>query len=161
MVALEREKVHWQGCIEGNNYQQGWFVPQDIEGMIQLMGKKYFEEELIEFFNGADDDFKWGDYYNHPNEPNHHVPFLLNYTSQPWLTQYWTRKICRNAYNNTVNGLCGNEDVGQMSAWYILAAMGMHPICPGNNTYELTSPLVNKATIELDNRYYKGKRLPS
>jgi len=126
--------------------------------MIQLMGKKYFEEELIEFFNGADDDFKWGDYYNHPNEPNHHVPFLLNYTSQPWLTQYWTRKICRNAYNNTVNGLCGNEDVGQMSAWYILAAMGMHPICPGNNTYELTSPLVNKATIELDNRYYKGKR---
>ena len=83
---------------------------------------------------------------------------MLNYTSQPWLTQYWTRKICRNAYNNTVNGLCGNEDVGQMSAWYILAAMGMHPICPGNNTYELTSPLVNKATIELDNRYYKGKR---
>lgn len=152
------KKVHWQGCIESNNYQQGWFVPQDIEGMIQLMGKKYFEEELIEFFNGADDDFKWGDYYNHPNEPNHHVPFLLNYTSQPWLTQYWTRKICRNAYNNTVNGLCGNEDVGQMSAWYILAAMGMHPICPGNNTYELTSPLVNKATIELDNRYYKGKR---
>lgn len=151
-------KVHWQGCIESNNYQQGWFVPQDIEGMIQLMGKKYFEEELIEFFNGADDDFKWGDYYNHPNEPNHHVPFLLNYTSQPWLTQYWTRKICRNAYNNTVNGLCGNEDVGQMSAWYILAAMGMHPICPGNNKYELTSPLVNKATIELDNRYYKGKR---
>lgn len=150
--------VHWQGCIESNNYQQGWFVPHDVAGMIQLMGKDSFEKDLFAFFDGADADFKWGDYYNHPNEPNHHVPFLLNYTSQPWLTQYWTRRICRNAYNNTVNGLCGNEDVGQMSAWYILAAMGIHPICPGRPVYEITSPLFNRLTVALDARYYKGKQ---
>lgn len=101
----------------------------------------------------------WGDYYNHPNEPNHQVPFMLNYTSKPWLTQYWTRKICANAYNNTVNGLCGNEDVGQMSAWYILASIGFHPICPGSTRYELTSPMFDKVTIQLDREYYKGKRL--
>lgn len=152
------KNVHWQGCMESNNYQQGWFVPQDVEGMIKLMGKEYFEEELIAFFKGATNDFQWGDYYNHPNEPNHHAPFLLNYTSQPWLTQYWTRRICRNAYDNTVNGLCGNEDVGQMSAWYILAAIGIHPICPGDNIYELTSPMFDKVTIPLDRNYYKGKQ---
>jgi predicted alpha-1,2-mannosidase len=149
--------VHWQGCIESNNYQQGWFVPHDVEGLIALMGKDYFERELVAFFEGADERFMWGDYYNHPNEPDHQVPFMLNYTSRPWLTQYWTRRICRNAYDDTVNGLCGNEDVGQMSAWYILTAMGFHPICPGNNRYELTSPVFNKVTIALDKRYYKGK----
>lgn len=149
--------VHWQGCIESNNYQQGWFVPHDMEGLIALMGKDYFERELVAFFEGADERFMWGDYYNHPNEPDHQVPFMLNYTSRPWLTQYWTRRICRNAYDDTVNGLCGNEDVGQMSAWYILTAMGFHPICPGNNRYELTSPVFNKVTIALDERYYKGK----
>ncbi len=149
--------VHWQGCIESNNYQQGWFVPHDVEGLIALMGKDYFERELVAFFEGADERFMWGDYYNHPNEPDHQVPFMLNYTSRPWLTQYWTRRICRNAYDDTVNGLCGNEDVGQMSAWYILTAMGFHPICPGNNRYELTSPVFNKVTIALDERYYKGK----
>lgn len=149
--------VHWQGCIESNNYQQGWFVPHDVEGLITLMGKDYFERELVAFFEGADERFMWGDYYNHPNEPDHQVPFMLNYTSRPWLTQYWTRRICRNAYDDTVNGLCGNEDVGQMSAWYILTAMGFHPICPGNNRYELTSPVFNKVTIALDKRYYKGK----
>lgn len=148
--------VHWQGCIESNNYQQGWFVPHDMEGLISLMGKDYFERELIAFFEGADERFMWGDYYNHPNEPDHQVPFMLNYTSRPWLTQYWTRRICQNAYGDTVNGLCGNEDVGQMSAWYILTAMGFHPICPGNNRYELTSPVFDKVTLALDSQYYKG-----
>ncbi len=150
--------VHLQGCVESNNYQQGWFVPHDVEGLIELMGKEYFESELIKFFEGADDNFMWGDYYNHPNEPNHHVPFMLNYTSKPWLTQYWTRRICANAYNETVNGLCGNEDVGQMSAWYIMASMGFHPICPGSTRYEITSPVFDKVTISLDKDYYKGKR---
>lgn len=148
--------VHDQGCVESNNYQQGWFVPHDIEGLISLMGKEYFEKELIAFFEGADERFMWGDYYNHPNEPDHQVPFMLNYTSKPWLTQYWTRRICERAYDNTVNGLCGNEDVGQMSAWYILASMGFHPICPGSTRYEITSPVFDKVTIHLDKRYYNG-----
>lgn len=156
-MAWKGKDVHWQGCIESNNYQQGWFVPHDMEGLISLMGKAYFEEELTAFFEGAEENFMWGDFYNHPNEPDHQVPFMLNYTSKPYLTQYWTRRICRNAYTDTVYGLCGNEDVGQMSAWYILAAMGFHPICPGSNRYELTSPVFNQTTITLDNRYYKGK----
>ena len=121
------------------------------------MGKDYFEQELIAFFEGADERFMWGDYYNHPNEPDHQVPFMLNYTSKPWLTQYWTRSICEKAYNETVNGLCGNEDVGQMSAWYILASMGFHPICPGSTRYEITSPVFDKVTITLDEQYYQGK----
>ena len=149
--------VHEQGCVECNNYQQGWFVPHDVEGLIKLMGKDYFEQELIAFFEGADERFMWGDYYNHPNEPDHQVPFMLNYTSKPWLTQYWTRSICEKAYNETVNGLCGNEDVGQMSAWYILASMGFHPICPGSTRYEITSPVFDKVTITLDEQYYQGK----
>ena len=149
--------VHNQGCVESNNYQQGWFVPHDMEGLIGLMGEAYFEKELTAFFEGADSSFMWGDFYNHPNEPDHHVPFMLNYTSKPWLTQYWTRRICDKAYNETVNGLCGNEDVGQMSAWYILASMGFHPICPGNNRYEITSPVFDKVTICLDKEYYPGK----
>lgn len=149
--------VHEQGCVESNNYQQGWFVPHDVEGLIKLMGKDYFEQELIAFFEGADERFMWGDYYNHPNEPDHQVPFMLNYTSKPWLTQYWTRSICEKAYNETVNGLCGNEDVGQMSAWYILASMGFHPICPGSTRYEITSPVFDKVTIRLDEQYYQGK----
>lgn len=151
------KKVHGQGCVESNNYQQGWFVPHDMKGLISLMGKETFDKELFAFFEGADEGFMWGDYYNHPNEPNHQVPFMLNYTSKPWLTQYWTRRICQNAYTDTVYGLCGNEDVGQMSAWYILAAMGFHPICPGSTRYELTSPVFNRITVTLDERYYKGK----
>lgn len=151
--------VHWQGCVESNNYQQGWFVPHDIDGLKSLMGEKRFEQELVAFFEGADERFRWGDYYNHPNEPDHHVPFMLNYTSRPWLTQFWTRKICRKAYDDTVYGLCGNEDVGQMSAWYILAAMGFHPVCPGDNRYELTSPMFRRVEITLDPDFYKGKKL--
>lgn len=151
-------EVHNQGCMESNNYQQGWFVPHDIEGLIELMGQEYYDSELIRFFEGADEKFMWGDYYNHPNEPNHQVPFMLNYTSKPWLTQYWTRKICADAYNDTVTGLCGNEDVGQMSAWYILASIGFHPICPGSTRYELTSPQFDRVTIRLDRDYYKGRK---
>ena len=141
--------VHWQGCIESNNYQQGWFVPHDLEGLISLMGKEYFERELVAFFEGADERFMWGDYYNHPNEPDHQVPFMLNYTSRPWLTQYWTRRICRNAYGDTVNGLCGNEDVGQMSAWYMLSAMGFYPVDPVSAEYVFGAPQLPKMTLHL------------
>mgnify|MGYP000290881668 CR=1 FL=1 len=143
--------VHWQGCIESNNYQQGWFVPHDLEGLISLMGKEYFERELVAFFEGADERFMWGDYYNHPNEPDHQVPFMLNYTSRPWLTQYWTRRICRNAYGDTVNGLCGNEDVGQMSAWYVFSAMGFYPVNPVSGEYEIGTPLFPEIQMHLDN----------
>jgi predicted alpha-1,2-mannosidase len=146
------------GCIESNPYQQGWFVPHDIEGMIDMMGgNQEVTTDLIAFFENTPDDFRWNDYYNHANEPVHHVAFLFNRLGQPWLTQYWTRKICRNAYKNSVEGLVGNEDVGQMSAWYVLAATGLHPICPGDDRYEITSPVFEKIVIQLDPAWYEGR----
>jgi putative alpha-1,2-mannosidase len=99
----------------------------------------------------------WNDYYNHANEPVHHVPFLYNRLGAPWLTQKWSRAICQKAYNNSVKGLVGNEDVGQMSAWYVLAAAGLHPVCPGDTRQEITSPVFDKVTLKLDPQYAKGK----
>lgn len=146
------------GTIESNLYQQGWFVPHDVDGLVNLMGgKEKVLADLNSFFDHTPKDFLWNDYYNHPNEPVHHVPFLFNRLGAPWLTQKWVRAICDGAYRNSVEGLVGNEDVGQMSAWYVLAAMGIHPICPGDNKFELCSPIFNKITIMLDSKYATGK----
>ncbi|MDR1225355.1 MAG: GH92 family glycosyl hydrolase [Prevotellaceae bacterium] len=141
----------WYGCIESNPYQQGWFVPHDVEGMTKLMGgKEKVIADLENFFEKTPADFLWNEYYNHANELVHHVPFLFNRLDAPWLTQKWTRFICENAYENGVEGLTGNEDVGQMSAWYILAASGIHPVCPGEPRYELTSPVFDEITFRLN-----------
>jgi predicted alpha-1,2-mannosidase len=148
--------VHGQGCTESNPFQQGWFVPHDVYGLMDLMGKDTFLKELTTFFDRVPKDFLWNDYYNHANEPCHHVVFLFNYAGAPWLTQKWSRAICDVAYNTGVKGLCGNEDVGQMSAWYVLAAMGLHPVCPGDGIYQLTSPVFDRVSIRLDPRFYKG-----
>ena len=86
----------------------------------------------------------WNNYYNHANEPVHHVPFLFNRLKAPWLTQYWTRMICDAAYHNSVEGLVGNEDVGQMSAWYVLASAGLHPLCPGETGTNLQARCLTK-----------------
>jgi len=138
------------GCTESNPYQQGWFVPHDIEGMTALMGgKEKTVADLEDFFEKAPSDLLWNVYYNHANEPVHHVPFIFNRLDIPWLTQKWTRHICSNAYKNGVEGLVGNEDVGQMSAWYILASSGFHPICPGNVRYEITSPVFSEIIFNL------------
>lgn len=151
--------VHGQGCIESNPYQQGWFVPHDIDGLKKIMGgDKVFRKELISFFDNTPDDFLWNNHYNHPNEPVHQVPFMLNEAGVPHLTQKWTRKICSSAYGTGAYGLCGNEDVGQMSAWYVLASIGIHPICPGDNKYQITSPVFNEIEIKLDSKYYSGKK---
>ncbi len=151
--------VHGQGCTESNPFQQGWFVPHDIDGLKDLIGgDKAFRKELVSFFENTPEDFLWNDYYNHPNEPVHHVPFMLNTAGVPHLTQKWTRKICSAAYGTDAYGLCGNEDVGQMSAWYVLAAMGIHPICPGDNKYQITSPVFNRIEVILDSKYYSGKK---
>jgi len=136
------------GCVESNPYQQGWFVPQDIEGMTTLMGgQQKVLADLTNFFEKVPQNMMWNDYYNHANEPVHHVPFLFNRLGAPWLTQKWTRAICSRAYHNAVEGLVGNEDVGQMSAWYVMAASGFHPITPGSTRYELTSPVFGKVVI--------------
>jgi predicted alpha-1,2-mannosidase len=146
------------GTVESNPYQQGWFVPHDIPGMVQLMGgRDRVITDLLHFFNKAPASLLWNDYYNHANEPVHHVPFLFNRLGSPWLTQEWSRKICARAYHNKVEGLVGNEDVGQMSAWYVLAAAGIHPVCPGDTRYEITSPVFSKIELQLDPKFAKGK----
>lgn len=143
--------------VESNPYQQGWFVPHDIPGMVKLMGgREAVIADLQNFFEKTPEKMMWNNYYNHSNEPVHHVPFLFNRLGVPWLTQEWTRKICQRAYHNSVEGLVGNEDVGQMSAWYVLAAAGLHPVCPGDNRWEITSPVFEKVVIRLDTAYAKA-----
>lgn len=145
------------GCVESNPYQQGWFVPHDVEGMVRLMGgREKALADLTDMFEKTPRDYLWNDYYNHANEPVHHVPFLFNRLGMPSLTQKWTRDICRNAYHDRVTGLVGNEDVGQMSAWYVLAASGIHPICPGDGRYEITSPIFDRVEFRLDPTYAAG-----
>ncbi len=146
------------GTVESNPYQQGWFVPHDVPGMVELMGgREKVIADLTNLFEKTPQNMMWNDYYNHANEPVHHVPFLFNRLGAPWLTQFWTREICRRAYHNSVEGLVGNEDVGQMSAWYVLAAAGLHPLCPGETRYEITSPVFSRTSIQLDRAYAKGR----
>jgi len=150
----------WYGCIESNPYQQGWFVPHDVKGLVELTGgdTEKVIADLTNLFEKAPDDLHWNDYYNHANEPVHHVPFLFNRLGAPWLTQKWSRHLCEKAYSNKVAGLVGNEDVGQMSAWYVLAASGIHPVCPGGTRLEITSPVFDKIEFQLDPDYFKGAR---
>ena len=144
----------WYGAIEATPYQQGWFVPHDMDGLVGLLGgRENTLKELETFFDMAPADFSWNAYYNHANEPVHLVPFMFNRLGAPWLTQKWTRIICRDAYGNKVEGLVGNEDVGQMSAWYVLAASGIHPACPGETSFEITSPVFDEVAFRLDGRY--------
>ena len=151
------------GCVESNPYQQGWFVPHDVEGMIRLMGgDKSFVSKLdslftmhlpAEFFAQTEDVTEEGllGGYVHGNEPSHHIPFLYAWTSQPWKTQYWQREIMNKMYRNNIDGLCGNDDCGQMSAWYILSSMGFYPVCPGTDQYVLGAPYLPYMKVMLEN----------
>ncbi len=150
--------TQWYGTFETNPYQQGFFVPHDVNGMAALMGgKEKVIADLNNMFEKTPGNMMWNDYYNQANEPVHHVPFLYNWLGVPWLTQKWSRAVCDRAYHNSVEGLVGNEDVGQMSAWYILAASGLHPVCPGETRQEITSPVFDQITFKLDPKYAKGK----
>jgi putative alpha-1,2-mannosidase len=85
------------------------------------------------------------------------VPYLFVYAGKPWLTQKWARFVAEHAYGTGVAGLCGNEDVGQMSAWYVLSAIGLHPVSPVDNVFIIGSPIFDQATLRLDKRYYQGR----
>ncbi|GAB6394083.1 MAG: alpha-1,2-mannosidase/glycoside hydrolase family 92 protein [Bacteroidales bacterium] len=140
------------GSVESNPFQQGWFVPHDIPGLVGLIGgRKAAVAELDYMFDNTPADYLWNDFYNHSNEPVHHIPFLYNRLGEPWKTQARVRHICANAYKEGVMGLVGNEDVGQMSAWYVLAASGIHPVCPGETRFELTTPVFGEIRFNLDN----------
>ena len=147
------------GCIESNPYQQGWFVPHDIPGMVARMGgREKVLADLTSFFEHTPENLMWNPYYNHANEPVHHVPFLFNALDAPALTQKWTRFICAHAYScDRMTGLVGNDDVGQLSAWYVLAAMGLHPLCPGDGKMQVTSPVFDEIILQTDPVYASGK----
>jgi predicted alpha-1,2-mannosidase len=89
--------------------------------------------------------------YVHGNEPSHHVAYLYAWTSQPWKTQSWVREIMDRIYKDKPDGLCGNDDCGQMSAWYVFSAMGFYPVCPGSDQYVLGSPNAEQITLQLEN----------
>ena len=142
-------KYDQTGCVESNVYQQVWFVPHDIHGLRTLMGEDRFDRELEEFFEQADLSAFWNDAYNHSNEPVHTVPHIFSQTGRPHLTQYWVRRIQKEAYRPGPYGYCGNEDVGQMSAWFVLTAMGLHQSCPASDRFDLNTPLFRRVTLSL------------
>ena len=114
---------------------------------LSVLVRVVVEKELVELFEKAPKDYRFNDYYNHSNEPVHHVPYLFAYIGKPWLTQKYIREVMEKAYSLGPHGLCGNEDVGQMSAWYVFNAMGFHPVAPGDNVYVFGSPLFEEVVV--------------
>lgn len=145
---------------ESNGWQYFWSAQHDIKGLIDLVGgKEGFEQKLDSMFtfHPTDKDelpiFSTGmiGQYAHGNEPSHHVSYLFNAVNQPAKTQKYVAEIMHNLYTNTPAGLCGNEDCGQMSAWYVFSAMGFYPVNPVSGMYELGTPLFPKAELHLAN----------
>lgn len=149
-LAWKGREASGQGCVESNPWQQGWFVPHDVEGLVRLMGgRAAFTRELGRFFAQVPDDFRWNAAYNHPNEVCHTLPFLWAFSDDPGGVDEWVGRIRRAAYGTGPFGLCGNEDVGQMSAWYVLAAIGIHPVCPGDGKWYVCTPLFEEARLSV------------
>lgn len=148
---------------EGTSWQYSWYVPQDVPGLIRLMGgKEKFCQKLDELFTfnandskGLDDiQGRIGEYW-HGNEPSHHIIYLYCYAGQPWKAQERLHQVLRTQYGNKPNSLTGNDDCGQMSAWYIFTTLGFYPVCPGSDYYVIGSPAVPRAEMQLSN----GKKL--
>lgn len=161
------DPIEWGGpFIEGNSWQWSWSVMQDIPGLIQWMGgDRAFVNKLDTLFDMGSA-VHVGTYhymihemnemvaqnlgqYAHGNEPVHHVIYLYDYAGQPWKTQVRVRQLMNLLYQSTPDGLCGDEDTGQMSAWYVFSALGFYPVCPGDPHYVIGSPVFAKATIHL------------
>lgn len=145
---------------EGNAWQHSWFVPHNVDDFIALHGSnEVFTKRLEQLFTesseitgsnvSADISGLIGQ-YAHGNEPSHHIAYMFNHANQPWRTQYWVRHILDTQYNTTPNGLSGNEDCGQMSAWYVFSSMGLYPMNPASGEYEIGSPIFEKAKINLE-----------
>jgi predicted alpha-1,2-mannosidase len=145
---------------EANAWQYSFYVPQDLSGQMKLLGGK---EKLTAFLDSlfsastkltghkqSDISGMIGQYV-HGNEPSHQIAYEYNYAGQPWKTQAMTHKIMNEMYHDQPDGLAGNEDCGQMSAWYVLSALGFYPVCPGSDHYAIGSPLFDKAVVHLEN----------
>ena len=155
--------THGQGFIEGNAWNYGLYVPHQLDKMVSMMGgKERFSQHLDSLFTMELDDkyiAKHEDItrdgiignYVHGNEPGHHIPYLYNWTGQEYKTQARVRMIMDTMYGTGVDGLCGNDDAGQMSAWYIFSSLGFYPVTPGSDRYALGSPNVKNAILNLEN----------
>lgn len=144
---------------EGNAWQHSWFVPHDVKGLIEIMGgDEAFTSKLDSLF--STDSEITGDHisadisgligqYAHGNEPSHHVAYLYNYANSPWRTQEVVSNILTTQYSDRPDGLCGNDDCGQMSAWYVFSSMGLYPVNPASGEYSITSPLFDEVVINL------------
>jgi predicted alpha-1,2-mannosidase len=149
---------------EGNAWQYSWYVPQDIAGLIAAHGgDARFVGRIDAVFNATVDPklFEHMEditgligWYAHGNEPSHHVAYLYDYAGQPWRTQERLRQIMDSQYAARVDGLAGNDDLGQMSAWYVFTALGFYPVAPGSNEYVIGRPFLDRVAMNLPN----GKR---
>lgn len=143
------EEIYY--ITEGTAKHYTWFVPHDVEGLSEMMGgKEIFAEKLNAFIDNRE--------YWHGNEPCHHIPYLFNYADDWHKTQETVKFLLQNEYDIGPGGLSGNDDAGQMSAWYVFSAMGFYPLCPGSNEYQLSSPVFEKVTLNLDKSHYSGKQ---
>lgn len=148
-----------EDICESNAWHYFWNVQHDIDGLIELVGKDRFAAKLDSMFTyvpASDEElpiFSTGmiGQYAHGNEPSHHVAYLFNYIGQPEKAQKYLAQIMHELYRNAPHGLCGNEDCGQMSAWYVMSAMGIYPVNPVSLKYDLGTPLFPKAVMHLDN----------
>ena len=144
---------------EGNAWQHSWFVLHDVENLIKLhRGENNFTNKLEQLFtesseitgdNVSSDISGLVGQYAHGNEPSHHIAYMYNFANKPWKTQYWVREILKTQYNTTPEGLSGNEECGQMSAWYVFSAMGLYPYNPASGEYQIGSPLFDSSTIKI------------
>ncbi|HJQ35413.1 MAG TPA: GH92 family glycosyl hydrolase [Pyrinomonadaceae bacterium] len=136
------------GFTEGGPWTYLFCEMQDVPGMVELVGgPEKFAAKLEENFTGG--------HYHHDNEPGHHYTYLFDYVGRAWRTQELVRETMRTKYQNAPDGLSGNDDCGQMSAWYIFSAMGFYPVTPGSDVYALGSPLFEKATVRLPGPFYR------
>ena len=146
---------------EGTAWQYSWFVPQDVEGLknlfesrdkfVEKLDSLFITESKLEGENPSSDITGMIGQYAQGNEPSQHIAYMFNYVGQPWKTQERVSQISRTLYDHTVKGLCGNEDCGQMSAWYIFSALGFYPANPADQNYIIGSPMFDEATINLEN----------
>ena len=129
-------------------------MPYDVKGLFELFGYERALTLLERFFEKADFSRLWNDDYNHSNEPCHNITHYFDILGLSHRTQYWTRRVQKESYRTGAYGFCGNEDVGQLSAWYVLSALGFAQVCPGHQDYFINTPLFKKATVKLNKEYH-------
>ena len=163
----EQNSINFNEYTEANAWQYNFHVLHNVSGLIgKLGGDDKFVARLDEMFDTKEtipnlamipDVTGVIGMYSHGNEPDHHVSYLYNYAGQPWKTQARVRQIANTFYSNTPGGICGNDDCGQTSAWYVFSALGFYPVDPASGNYVLGSPFFDKVTLKLDSKFAKGR----